>query len=105
MSPDDDEVVEVAEPTEIDGDSVEETLQGTLIQDVVGMPAQLATEILTRAGFVVLAESVPDDDYPPDIVAAQGPPGESLARSGSEVTLFVANGLAVRRVPSVLGTR
>ena len=103
VSPDDDEVVEVAEPTEIDGDSVEETLQGTLIQDVVGMPAQLATEILTRAGFVVLAESVPDDDYPPDIVAAQGPPGESLARSGSEVTLFVANGLAVRRVPSVLG--
>ena len=105
VSPDDDpdEVVEVAQPTDIDGDSVEETLPVTLIQDVVGMPAQLATEILTRAGFVVLAESVRDDDYPPDIVAAQGPPGESLARSGSEVTLFVANGLAVRRVPSVLG--
>jgi len=86
------------------GDSnTDEVPDGTLVQDVVGMPASLATEILTRAGFLVVAESVPDDSYPPGVVADQGPVGESIVETGSEVVLYVANGQRVRRVPSVLG--
>jgi penicillin-binding protein 1A len=81
----------------------EPLVPGELVQDVVGMPIGLATEILTRAGFVVVTENVPNDEYPPDVIADQRPIGESIVETGSEITLHVANGQRVRRVPSVLG--
>ena len=76
---------------------------GELVSDVVGMRSDLASDILTRAGFVVSTESVPDDQYPPGVVASMKPSGESIVPSGSEVVLYVANGQKVRRVPDVLG--
>jgi len=90
------EVPDGANPTD-------ELPEGSLVQDVVGMPTSLATEILTRAGFLVITESVPDDSFPPGVVADQGPVGESIVETGSEVVLYVANGERVRRVPWVLG--
>ncbi len=76
---------------------------GQLVTDVVGMPTALAEEILTRDGFVVVTESVPDDELPPGFVASQSPPGESIVPGGGEVVLRIANGERVRRVPEVLG--
>jgi len=83
--------------------AADEPMEGTLVQDLVGMPGSLAAEILTRAGFLVVTESVPDDSYPPGVVADQEPAGESIVQTGSEVVLSVANGQRVRRVPPVLG--
>ncbi len=76
---------------------------GQLVTDVVGMPTNLAEEILTRDGFVVVTESVPDDELPPGFVASQSPPGESIVPGGGEIVLRIANGERVRRVPGVLG--
>ena len=81
----------------------EPLVPGELVRDVVGMRTAQAEEILTRAGFVVITESVPDDQYPPGIVASQFPIGESIVETGSEITLNIANGQPVRRVPAVLG--
>jgi len=79
------------------------TIPGELVRDVVGMQSELASEILTRAGFVVVENSVPDDQYPPGIVASQTPTGESIIETGAEIVIDVANGQKVRRVPDVLG--
>ncbi|NOX29960.1 MAG: PBP1A family penicillin-binding protein [Actinobacteria bacterium] len=79
------------------------TIPGELVRDVVGMQSELASEILTRAGFVVVENSVPDDQYPPGIVASQTPTGESIVETGAEIVINVANGQKVRRVPDVLG--
>ncbi len=76
---------------------------GELVSDVVGMRNELAADILTRAGFVVLTESVPDDQYPPGVVASMEPSGEAIIPAGSEIVLNVANGQRVKRVPDVLG--
>jgi len=98
------EATALTDGTEPDATVLEEPpVPGELIQDVVGMPVEFAASVLTRAGFVVLTESVPNDEYPPDIVADQRPIGESIVETGSEITLFIANGHKVRRVPGVLG--
>jgi len=104
LGPEDVDTAASAGSTAPSDEAAEEPLvPGELVQDVVGMPADFATRILTRAGFVVLTESVPNDEYPPDIVADQQPLGESIVSTGSEITLYVANGQEVRRVPGVLG--
>ena len=86
-----------------DTDAPEPTIPGELVRDVVGMGSELAVEILSRAGFVVTTESVPDDQYPPGIVASQEPVGESIIATGSTIVINVANGQRVRRVPQMLG--
>ena len=84
-------------------DAGEPDIPGELVADVVGMRSELAIDTLTRAGFVVVTESVPDDQYPPGVVASTSPVGETIVPSGSEIVVNVANGQRVRRVPDVLG--
>lgn len=92
-----------ADATDLADEQAQATVPGELVRDVVGMQTDIAAEILTRAGFVVSTESVPDDQYPPGIVASQLPVGESIVETGAEVVLLIANGQRVRRVPDVLG--
>lgn len=94
---------EPLEPEIVSDGAFEPVAPGELVSDVVGMRSELASDILTRAGFVVTTESVPDDQYPPGVVASMEPSGEAIVPSGSNVTLYVANGQKVRRVPDVLG--
>ena len=82
----------------------EETpLEGEPVSDVVGMPEALAAEVLTRAGFVVVTISVSDDQFPPGYAIGTEPPIGTIAEGGSEVTILVADGSPVSRVPDVLG--
>ncbi|MDG2112216.1 MAG: transglycosylase domain-containing protein, partial [Actinomycetota bacterium] len=76
---------------------------GQNVTDTLGMPELLATEILARAGFVVVVESVPDSQYPQGYVVGTEPAAGSLAPGGSEILVLVANGDRLGRVPAVLG--
>lgn len=76
---------------------------GQSVTDTVGLTDVLATEILTRAGFVVVVETVPDLQYPAGYVVATEPAAGSLAPGGSDVLVLVANGDPAGRVPDVLG--
>ncbi len=80
-----------------------DSVGGQRVTDTIGMPELLATEILTRAGFVVVVDTVPDTQYPAGFVVESMPAPESLAEGGSEVLLLIANGDQVGRVPDVLG--
>lgn len=91
-----------AEPTD-DVVSTGAPSVGQNVTDTLGMPELLATEILARAGFVVVVEPVPDSQYPQGYVVGTEPAAGSLAPGGSEVLLLVANGDRVGRVPTVLG--
>ncbi|MEM8905343.1 MAG: PBP1A family penicillin-binding protein [Actinomycetota bacterium] len=77
--------------------------EGQGVPDVVGLPEAPATETLARAGLLVEVLEVPDDQYPPGIVAATEPvPG--AARPDDDVVIVrVANGERVPRSPEVLG--
>ncbi|MGY9074487.1 MAG: PBP1A family penicillin-binding protein [Acidimicrobiales bacterium] len=76
---------------------------GQTVTSTVGMNEQLATEILTRAGFVVVTDLVADSQYPPGIVVGSEPGPGADATGGSEVIILIANGDLAGRVPNVLG--
>ena len=74
------------------------------IANVVGMPADQATQLLTDTGYRVARQAVPSREYPPGIVVAQDPPGRTTSTAGTIVTIEVASGPpATEVVPSVLG--
>ncbi len=82
---------------------VEPSTTGQEVEQTLGMPEVLATEILTRAGFVVRVDSVPDDQFPQGYVVASVPAAGDNAPGGSEVLLLVASGEPTERVPDLLG--
>ena len=76
---------------------------GQKVVDTVGLPEQLASELLTRAGFVVEIDAVPSDQYPAGYVIGTLPAADTLAEGGSAVVVLTASGEDVGRVPLVLG--
>jgi penicillin-binding protein 1A len=74
------------------------------IANVVGMPAAQAEQVLTDTGYRVVPRETPSRDYPPGIVVAQDPPGQTASTAGTVVTLDVASGPPQNEtVPDVLG--
>ena len=76
---------------------------GPTVPHVLGLPANVAVDQLTRAGFVAITVDVPDDQYPAGAVVGSEPPVGSRAAGGSVVTISVADGRPVVRVPALLG--
>jgi serine/threonine-protein kinase len=62
----------------------------TNVTDVVGQTEGNARTLLEQQGFVVLVEDQPTDDPTQDgRVVDQNPDGNTMARTGSNVTIFV----------------
>ena len=76
---------------------------GQNVVDTVGLPEVLASELLTRAGFVVELDPVPSDQYPAGYVIATEPGPGTNAVGGSQVIALVASGESPGHVPSILG--
>jgi len=76
---------------------------GPTVPDVLGLPVDVAVDQVTRAGFVAVTVEVPDDQYPAGVVVASQPAVGSRSPGGSVVTISVADGTSVVRVPSLLG--
>ncbi|MGH2692074.1 MAG: transglycosylase domain-containing protein [Actinomycetota bacterium] len=75
------------------------------VPDVVGMTKAQATEVLTKAHFTPIPESVPSAD-PINQVVGQDPAGNSTAIAGSTVTIRLSNGkVPLVKVPDVVGLR
>jgi 1A family penicillin-binding protein len=91
------------DPAAAGGLAMADSASSQLVTNTSGMNEQLATEILTRAGFVVVTEYVADAQYPPGIVVGSLPVAGASATGGSEVLILIANGERVGRVPNVLG--
>lgn len=70
---------------------------------LIGMPLDPATEQLVRRGVAVEVEYVASDQYPSGIVVGQDPVPGSEGASVTSVTLQIADGSRVLRVPSILG--
>jgi penicillin-binding protein 1A len=75
---------------------------GPEIPDVLGFPGEVATAALGRSGFVVEVVEVPDDQFPRGVVVGTDPPAGQRHPGGTTVTVRVANGQPVLRVPAVL---
>lgn len=63
---------------------------GKKVPDVVGFPADEATETLERAGFDVEVVEEPTSTYPPGVVVGQSPDGGSRVPEGGTVTISVS---------------
>jgi membrane peptidoglycan carboxypeptidase len=73
------------------------------VPDVVGMTKREATEVLTKAHFTPIPESVPSAD-PINQVVGQEPQGGSTATAGSAVKIRLSNGkVPTVEVPDVVG--
>ena len=77
--------------------------EGQGVPDVVGVPVDPAVETLARAGLLVEILEVPDDQYPPGIVAGTEPAPDTARPEDGVVIVRVANGERVPRSPDVLG--
>ena len=73
------------------------------VPDVVGMTKAQATEVLTKAHFTPIPESVPSAD-PINQVVGQEPAGGSTVTAGSAVKIRLSNGkVPTVKVPDVVG--
>ena len=86
-------------PTSKEGGAV----KVSALPDVVGMPGERAVELLTDAGYEVVTEHAPNDQYPPGTVLAQFPLARAAVTRGTEVTLTLAAKPVRSAVPTVLG--
>jgi penicillin-binding protein 1A len=93
---------EFAPPPEQAPDEAVPTGFGPEIPDVLGFPGDVATATLGRSGFVVEVVEVPDDQFPRGVVVGTEPPIGQRHPGGTAVTVRVANGQPVLRVPAVL---
>lgn len=76
------------------------------VPPVVGMRGEDASTLLSDAGYAVVIEERPDNDYPPGTVLEQSPEARTLLEPRGEVHLVLAGGDAVATtVPGVLGLR
>ncbi|MGH2684024.1 MAG: PASTA domain-containing protein, partial [Actinomycetota bacterium] len=74
------------------------------VDDVVGMQVGSARTALTEAGFAVERVDVGSDDEEPGTVVRQDPRAGGVARQGSTIVVYVANGrAATSTMPSVVG--
>jgi len=96
-------IVDFPEPLISSEQETADALIGQVVTNAVGMEELLATEILTRAGFVVSVEYVADSNYPPGIVADSLPAPGATVEGGTDMLLFIANGERTGRVPTILG--
>ena len=73
------------------------------VPDVVGMTKAQAIEVLTKAHFTPIPQSVPSAD-PINQVVGQDPAGGSTVTAGSAVTIRLSNGkVPTVKVPDVVG--
>lgn len=95
-------VSDFAPPPLADDGEVAPTGFGPVLPDVRGFPRDPALQALVRAGFAPTVVEVPDDQYPRGVVIGTEPAGGLRTAAGSVVTVLVADGQPVPRVPSVL---
>ncbi|HEX5616086.1 MAG TPA: PBP1A family penicillin-binding protein [Acidimicrobiia bacterium] len=86
-------------PTSEEGGNV----KVSALPDVVGMPGERAVELLTDAGYTVVTQNQPNDQYPPGTVLAQFPLARAAVTRDTEVTLTLATKPVRAAVPTVLG--
>ncbi|MBB4894034.1 serine/threonine-protein kinase [Streptomyces olivoverticillatus] len=74
------------------------------VPSVVGQTYDAANKQLTDNGFQVVREDE-DSDKPVNTVTRQSPDGNTSAKPGSTVTLFVSKGAAQKGVPGLMGMK